>query len=1209
MANYDLAFPGAAIDAILTTAYDLQNAGYIFKGSATAYSGTPTQRTWLLAPAGFSGYGFSSAIPKGSIGICKYNGSAWSGDLINVVTIDNYPTHDSTNAVTSGGMWQALDDLADGIWDTLQSFVIQDGTTSANQGTKIKFDVKMTDGQQVQHLISSFGILAATTAKAGLMSAADKVKVDAFLDNLRSLSFTDTTPGADAGTKIVETLKMTVGGVQEAVTALTILAATTSKAGLMSAADKTYLDGIPSSLSTINTSISKLLAMLGYYECSTAAGTAAKIVSASGYVLTTGGCIRIKMTNANTADNVTLNINSTGAKTLYYDGAQASSSNSWDAGDILEVYYDGTQYQCASGGGGKFATGEKVKETSITDEITPNSDSLPTSGAVAEETDNLKANIGYFTCDTAAGTAAKVVAATGYKLTTGGNIRIKMTHTNSAANVTLNINGTGAKALFYNGQQASSSNKWEDMEVLLVYYDGTRYQAINANGGKIDTLEYDLIPVTWVDGYYVNSSNTLVQSSGYRAAQNVDITGYSKIIANVISASGDKIVILDENSTVLASLNGTKPTINLASYPTAKYISFSNKYTYSGEIWGMKAVNEQLNEQVAGYIAMGDRKENYVRNLVGELWINPTIKKGFYINGSNTLTSFGAGQYSDYFILPPNALKLYYSGRAYGSAIAVTFYDKYKNVVSTWTNSANADVHDQEVAIPAAAYYVRLSSMNSLLEFDFDVKPPITLSSSDRATVMQNVPLSWQDNSYINASNVVVSQNGCHSIQNFDISLYAGKRIIVFANPYFSAARNLLMDANYNILFTSNSTLDIDLTDYPTAKYLSLTNNGGNYSGEMYVFNNSDETIQEIVSSLYKGFGNNADYVNEIATSFYKEPEADVTGAYLNTSNSPVTFTAGKYSSKYYLLPPTATKVYYTGVSYGSAAGVLFFNKDKTLISAVAVNTNNQPVSNKEVAIPANSVYFRISSMSAACGLTFDSPTAKVGGGGGGSDNLANYLYGKKYVAIGDSFTAPIGDEVIQTGPLAGMSKVYAYIIANRNNMNVLNQAVSGSVLNWYLANANYNNIPADVDYITIWYGINDGQHGISVGTVDDQPTSVTSETSTTTCGGFNFFFKWLLTNRPFAHVGVIISDYISQDRHDAIIACCKKWGFPYLDLMGDPTIPMLSGGRTSDISVSADAIALRSAAFNINGTTNVHPNNSCHEWQSTFIEAFMRRI
>ena len=123
--------------------------------------------------------------------------------------------------------------------------------------------------------------------------------------------------------------------------------------------------------------------MTGYYTCATAAATAAKTVAATGYVLTVGGCIRIKMNNANTANNVTLNINSTGAKALYYDGTQASSTNTWEAGEVLEVYYDGTQYQCASGGGGgKFATGEKVNDTSITDQITENSTALPTGGAV-----------------------------------------------------------------------------------------------------------------------------------------------------------------------------------------------------------------------------------------------------------------------------------------------------------------------------------------------------------------------------------------------------------------------------------------------------------------------------------------------------------------------------------------------------------------------------------------------------------------------------------------------------------------------------------------------------------------------------------------------------------------------------------------------------------------------------------------------------------
>lgn len=544
MANYDLAFPGAAIDAILTTAYDLQNAGYIFKGSASLYSGTPTQRTWLLAPAGFSGYGFSSAIPKGSIGICKYNGSAWSGDLINVVTIDNYPTYNSTNAVTSGGMWQALDDLADGIWDTLQSFVIQDGTTSANQGTQIKFDVKMTDGQQVQHLISSFGILAATTAKAGLMSAADKAKVDAFLDNLRSLSFTDTTSGADVGTKIVETLKMTVGGVQEAITALTILAATTSKAGLMSAADKTYLDGIPSSLSTINTSISKLLAMLGYYECSTAAGTAAKTVSASGYVLTTGGCIRIKMTNANTADNVTLNINSTGAKTLYYDGAQASSSNSWDAGDVLEVYYDGTQYQCASGGGGKFATGENVKDVSIY------SDPSQTSSMTDVQKEKMIPNAKAFDEAFAYG-EMNVATYDGTGMTDGKILRINGTLANQTGYKTSDLISipSGAMTIHAYGVMGNNSNVY----IGLVLYDsgGNALSAVADSGAAIpSTISLSDYPTAKSFRYCCSTSSS--PSVNFTKVGN--IKDYFSLIQNEIADVNEE---MEYGTKVAATYDGT----------------------------------------------------------------------------------------------------------------------------------------------------------------------------------------------------------------------------------------------------------------------------------------------------------------------------------------------------------------------------------------------------------------------------------------------------------------------------------------------------------------------------------------------------------------------------------------------------------------------------------------------------------------------------
>ena len=128
--------------------------------------------------------------------------------------------------------------------------------------------------------------------------------------------------------------------------------------------------------------ITNLQAQIGYFVCDTAAATAAKTIAATGYVLTTGGNIRIKMTNANTVDNATLNINSTGAKPLFYEGARASSTNTWAADEVLEIYYDGTNYQ-AKNVSPTFKTGEKVNSVGVDDEPTAGSENVVKSGGVA----------------------------------------------------------------------------------------------------------------------------------------------------------------------------------------------------------------------------------------------------------------------------------------------------------------------------------------------------------------------------------------------------------------------------------------------------------------------------------------------------------------------------------------------------------------------------------------------------------------------------------------------------------------------------------------------------------------------------------------------------------------------------------------------------------------------------------------------------------
>lgn len=79
-----------------------------------------------------------------------------------------------------------------------------------------------------------------------------------------------------------------------------------------------------------------------YGTCSTATSTAAKTVSLSGYALETGSIVNITFTNAVNA-NATLNINSTGAKSIYHKGS-AINGGTIGAGTIATLFYDGDHY-------------------------------------------------------------------------------------------------------------------------------------------------------------------------------------------------------------------------------------------------------------------------------------------------------------------------------------------------------------------------------------------------------------------------------------------------------------------------------------------------------------------------------------------------------------------------------------------------------------------------------------------------------------------------------------------------------------------------------------------------------------------------------------------------------------------------------------------------------------------------------------------------
>lgn len=240
---------------------------------------------------------------------------------------------------------------------------------------------------------------------------------------------------------------------------------------------------------------------------------------------------------------------------------------------------------------------------------------------------------------------------------------------------------------------------------------------------------------------------------------------------------------------------------------------------------------------------------------------------------------------------------------------------------------------------------------------------------------------------------------------------------------------------------------------------------------------------------------------------------------------------------------------------------------------------------------------------------------------------LANVLYGKKWCACGDSFTAGdfygyvdpeghTGTESDAYDSEMGMYKTYPWWIAKRNNMNLVMRAqngndftnISGATRPFSNSSSplNYTQIPSDADYVTIWFGLN--EYNLTT----EQIGTKADTTNATLWGAYNVVFSSILNNNPLAKIGVFISDgdvanqRIPQEYHDALIEICKYWAIPYLDLRNGLNVPMGLGGRLDECSSTSRL--KRKEAFQVTAS-NTHPNLKAHEYRSTFIENFLRSL
>lgn len=116
----------------------------------------------------------------------------------------------------------------------------------------------------------------------------------------------------------------------------------------------------------------------------------------------------------------------------------------------------------------------------------------------------------YGTCDTTAATQAKVVSLAGFSLVTGARALVKFTVTNTAGSPTLNINGTGAKNIFYRGASISKG-VLSAKRIYEFVYDGTNYELVGDIDANAVTNTLSTTTKAYVTGTTSAATNTGTQ--------------------------------------------------------------------------------------------------------------------------------------------------------------------------------------------------------------------------------------------------------------------------------------------------------------------------------------------------------------------------------------------------------------------------------------------------------------------------------------------------------------------------------------------------------------------------------------------------------------------------------------------------------------------------------------------------------------------------
>lgn len=638
--------------------------------------------------------------------------------------------------------------------------------------------------------------------------------------------------------------------------------------------------------------------------------------------------------------------------------------------------------------GSQGAQGPKGDTVTATDYTLYNVQGSDSQGAMSQDatTKAISAQTGYYTCGTAAGTPEKVVTVESgnlYKRTLGGHFKVKMTNANTAASgVTLQIGSETAAALWYNGVAASDTNTWDAGEVISVYFDGTYYQASNAqgSGGKAEKIKYD------------NSQSGL-------AANNVQ--GALDEVAEEVTVFGDNLIDMsvmgvDKYPTNSTYLTATKDTENNG--VVFNVVSHNNSSPF-GRIYQMHLVAGKTYRLSFEYLNTAYKTSPGFRNSSNTFIASDISSVMMPVNNEYKV-------WECVFVAPANAYYLGFSGLTKGSA----------NTSLTIKNFSCVEISSLKESIAELDDKIEDVREENVIEEQVTLPEPTTYGITNAGA--------WNmDSSY----------------SHFQIPIEKGRKYKIVGNALYNtrvwwctgvstpvSGGSIPLCAGTSVIVVSPNE-EIELVAPETANYM-YTDAGSNSSGN--VGSPQSVTLYTDFEELNKQVGNIKDSVETIGEEVFEGINimSDVinipyAGAQAIKAADGLTATVEDFGHSNYIPTNGASAIYlYAPTMFSSIYGIAFYYKESQS-SYISGNIFSYPKTGGSIwvkfDVPFGANFFRTTLRDGTTGqYRIVAPT----------ENLMDIFK--------DAAASVIGTQIMRSAtPISGKNYIYAFGI---NQMSII---------------------------------------------------------------------------------------------------------------------------------------------------------------------------